>query len=50
MPAKIKKNDNKVEIITNFNVNADDFNIEIPSIVSKKVSKRINVSTDFKLM
>ena len=50
VPAKIKKNDNKVEIAANFNVNADDFDIKIPSIVSKKVSKKVNVSIDFKLM
>ena len=50
VPAKIRKNDNKVEIAANFNVNADDFDIKIPSIVSKKVSKKVNVSIDFKLM
>lgn len=43
-PAKIKKIGNDIEIITNFSVNSDDFAIKIPSVVSKKVSKKVNIS------
>lgn len=45
--AKIKKNNDGVQIISNFLVNSDDFGIEIPNVVSKKVSKKVNVSLDF---
>jgi hypothetical protein len=47
--AKIRKLDTGIEIITNFNVNTDDFDIEIPSVVSKKVSKKVNLSLNFQL-
>ena len=33
----------------NFTVNTDDFDIDIPSVVSKKVSKKVNVTLDFNL-
>lgn len=45
--AKIRKNNGGLEISANFFINSDDFNIEIPSVVSKKVSKKVNVSFDF---
>ena len=47
--AKIRKNKDGLEISSNFSVNSDDFDIEIPSVVSKKVSKKVNVSLDFLL-
>ncbi|MFI0425591.1 MAG: YceI family protein [Flavobacterium sp.] len=47
--AKIKKTSEGLEIISNFSVNSDDFGIEIPSVVSKKVSKKVNVSLEFLL-
>jgi hypothetical protein len=47
--AKIKKTTNGLEFISNFDLNADDFNIKIPSIVSKKVSKKVNVDLKFNL-
>lgn len=47
--AKIKKNGTDIEIKTSFNVNTDDFNIEIPSVVSKKVSKKVVVDCNFLL-
>ena len=49
IPAKIKKTEKGVEIVCNFSVNADDFNIQIPGVVSKKVSKKVNLSLDFTL-
>lgn len=45
--AKIKKTDSGLEIDSNFFVNTDDFDIDIPSVVSKKVSKKVNVTLDF---
>lgn len=47
--AKINKKDNALIINSNFDLNTDDFDIEIPSIVSKKVSKKVTVELDFEL-
>jgi hypothetical protein len=47
--ATIKKAADGLEIKSDFSVNAYDFNIEIPSVVSKKVSKKVNVSFNFLL-
>lgn len=49
LTAKIKKTDNGVEIDSNFTVNTDDFDIEIPSVVSKKLTKKVVVHLDFTL-
>ena len=38
--AKIKKGKDGIEIVSDFTVNTDDFGIEIPSVVSKKVNVR----------
>lgn len=45
--AKIKKTGEGIEIITAFNVNTDDFDITIPSLVKSKVSKNVNIRTTF---
>ena len=47
--AKIKKNGETINLVSNFVVNVDDFDIEIPSVVSKKLSKQVNVTLDFNL-
>lgn len=47
--AKIKKVGADIEVKTTFSVNASDFDIEIPSAVSKKVSKKITVDCNFLL-
>jgi len=47
--AKIKKIENDIEIKTNFSVNVSDFNIEIPTVVSKKVSKKVVIDCNFLL-
>ena len=47
--AKIKKTDAGVEIDADFTVNTDDFDIEIPSVVSKKLNKKVAVKLDFTL-
>lgn len=49
IPAKIKKTKDGIEIISNFEVNTDDFNIEIPSVVSKKVAKKVAINLNFQL-
>lgn len=49
IPAKIKKTASGIELISNFEVTTDDFNIEIPSVVSKKLSKKVNVNLNFQL-
>lgn len=46
---KIKKNGETINLVSNFVVNVDDFDIEIPSVVSKKLSKQVNVTLDFNL-
>ena len=50
IPAKIKKTKEGIEIISNFELNTDDFNIEIPSVVSKKVAKKVAVALNFQLI
>ncbi|REG94111.1 YceI family protein [Flavobacterium aquicola] len=40
--AKIKKAGNGILINSNFTLNTDDFNIEIPNIVIAKISKKVN--------
>ncbi|WP_348824424.1 YceI family protein [Flavobacterium aestuarii] len=40
--AKIKKAGNGILINSNFTLNTDDFNIEIPTIVIAKISKKVN--------
>jgi len=47
--AKIKKTGNDIEVKTNFSVNVSDFDIEIPSVVSKKVSKKVTIDCNFLL-
>lgn len=49
IPAKIKKTGDGIVIVSNFSVNSDDFNIQIPKVVSKKVSKKVNINLDFVL-
>ena len=44
VPATIKKVANGIEIISNFNLNTDDYKIEIPYIIRSKVSKNVKVS------
>ena len=46
---KLKKGKEGLELVSNFSVNTDDFEIEIPSIVSKKVSKKVNITLEFVL-
>ena len=45
--AYISKNGDKIEIKSDFKLNSDDFDIKIPSIVSKKVSKEVNTQIHF---
>lgn len=45
--ALIRKSNKGIEVKTDFEVLTDDFGIEIPSVVSKKVSKKVNITTLF---
>ncbi|MFD2892858.1 YceI family protein [Flavobacterium chuncheonense] len=47
--AYIKNYSGKIEIQNTFTVNTDDFDIKIPSVISKKVAKQVNVECLFKL-
>lgn len=43
----LKKSNNGLEIITDFNVNSKEFNIKIPEILSMKVAETVNIKTAF---
>jgi hypothetical protein len=43
VPAKIKKANKGIELTSNFSLNTDNFNIEIPSIVRTKISKKVTI-------
>jgi hypothetical protein len=45
----LRKINDALEIIADFNVNSDDFNIEISKILTKKVSKIVNIKANFLL-
>lgn len=47
--ASIKKSGDSVEVDADFTLNTDDFGIDIPSVVSKKVSKKVKVKLDVTL-
>lgn len=47
--AKISKKDGAIVVMGNFKVKPGDFNIEVPSAVSKKVAKEIDVKFSFSL-
>jgi len=47
--AKIKKINSDLEIKTDFEVNVADFDIDIPSVVSKKVAKKVTLNCNFLL-
>lgn len=42
--ARISKSDDKITVTGNFDVKAEDFEIEIPKLVSKKIADKIKVS------
>lgn len=44
--ASIRKSDAGIDIDSNFTLNTDDYGIDIPSVVSKKVSKKVSVKLD----
>lgn len=44
--ASIKKTADGIDIDSNFSLNTDDYGIDIPSVVSKKVSKKVAVKLD----
>ncbi|WP_394759140.1 YceI family protein [Flavobacterium sp.] len=48
--AKMSKNENAITIISNFVLNTDDFNIDLPFLISSKVSKKVQVNLDYKLL
>lgn len=47
--AKISKNGNIIQLTSNFDLNTDDFGIELPILVRSKVAKKVNVFIDYKL-
>ena len=47
--AKVIIEDGKIKITSSFIVKASDFNIDIPSIVRKKIAEKINISINYEL-
>lgn len=47
--AYIKKQDGHIEMKSEFNMNPEDYNIDIPKIVRNKIADEVNVSILFKL-
>jgi polyisoprenoid-binding protein YceI len=45
--ALLKKSNDGIEIISDFNLNSKDFNIKIPEMLSMKVAEIVNVKTIF---
>ena len=41
--ARLSMSGSGISIVTNFTVNANDFNIEIPSVIKSKLSNKINI-------
>lgn len=46
---KISKKDNTILLNSNFNLNTDDFDIELPLLIRSKVAKQVNVQIDYSL-
>jgi hypothetical protein len=43
----LRKMDDRLEIVSEFTINTDDFDIEIPTIISSKISKTVTLQTEF---
>ena len=50
IPAKIRRTENGIEIMSSFNLNTEDFSIAIPAIIRKKVSNRVKLYTVFTVL
>lgn len=48
-PISINKKDEKIKLTGNFSVSPNDFNIEIPSIIRKKIANKINIIINYEL-
>lgn len=47
--AKMSKTGNVVFLTSNFDLNTDDFNIDLPLLIRSKVAKKVSVTLDYKL-
>lgn len=47
--AKISKKDNTIFFSSNFDLNTDDFGIDLPILIRSKVAKKVNVQIDYAL-
>lgn len=43
----LRKANKSVEIVSNFTVNTNDFNIEIPTVLSMKIAEKVNINAVF---
>ena len=46
-PVSLRKNNNSIEITTDFVVNTNDYNIAIPKVVRNKISKEVRIHGEF---
>jgi len=49
IPVKISKTGNTIYLTSTFDLNTDDFNIELPLLIRSKVAKKVSVVLDYKL-
>tara|TARA_B100000482_G_scaffold186625_1_gene164464 strand:- start:359 stop:904 length:546 start_codon:yes stop_codon:yes gene_type:complete len=45
--AKVKKEQNKIKIISSFSIKLSDFNVKIPKIVFKKINEEVKINLSF---
>ena len=50
IPAELTQNEENIKLLAKFNVKPSDFNVEIPSVVSSKVSETIAIELNFNLL
>lgn len=43
----LRKMEDRLEIVSEFTINTDDFDIEIPAIINSKISKTVTLQTEF---
>jgi polyisoprenoid-binding protein YceI len=43
----LRKSEDKLEIISNLNINIKDFNIKIPELLSMKIAENVTITSEF---
>ena len=45
----LRKSEDKLEIISNLNINIKDFNIKIPELLSMKIAENVTITSEFRV-